>query len=637
MRKIARINLTSRNIKLNDSNEYLNWLGGRGFGTRIIFNEVKKNTSPLSENNKIVIATGSLVATSLPGASRIEFVSKNVLNGGILYSSGGGNFGPELKYAGFEAIIIEGKSEIPVYLYLHSGKIEIKDASNIWGKTTWETENVIKNELEDDNVKIACIGPAGENLVKISCVIIEKAHALAWGGSGAIMGSKNLKAVVVKGDSHSNMKMFNPEKYESETEKYKWILLASNSANALREGGTHAMAGVGGLNGKVPTSVRNLQEEYWNSEKSKKISEKEFKKYEKRRTSCYNCPLSCLHWYKIGNNFECIEGEGMHANSVRGFGSNWDVDDPFAVFKAHTLCNKFGLDVDGVSSTIAWAIECFENGILNTNETCGLRLKWGNSDDFLKLIEDTAYKKNFGKIIAEGVCNAAKIIGKNSNIFAMQVKGIGINEQGLRSHKAWSLGIAVSARGGGHLSGSPQTENRQIPPHVGKWLFNVLEAGEPTSYKDKGKLVAWYEIYKAIVDSIGICYFDTGWYEVALADIGFFVDLYNALTGKSITKEEMWKIGKRIINLEKAFNTVHAGFTREHDTLPKRIMETPLTVGPFKGEYMDCNKFNAMLDQYYLEHGWDSKTGLQRINMLMKLGLKEVLGFLSEHNIILNH
>lgn len=391
------------------------------------------------------------------------------------------------------------------------------------------------------------------------------------------------------------------------------------------------MAGVGGWSGLVPTSVRNLQEEYWDPEKAKKLSEVAYKKYEKRRTGCLNCPLACLHWYEMERAGELLACEGMHANSVRGFGSNWDVDDPYAVLKAHALCNQLGLDVDGVSASIAWAIECYEKGIINKNETMGLELQWGHARDLLRLIEAIAYCRGFGSILGHGVNEAARIVGRGSEKFAMQVKGVGINEQGVRSHKAWSLGIAVSSRGGGHLSGSPQTENRQLPAWVGKWLFDNEEAGNPISYTGKGRLVYWYEIYKALVDSLGICYFNAGWYEVALTDVDNFALLYSYLTGIDLTKNKMWDIGRRIVNMEKAFNTVHAGFTREHDILPDRVMKEPLSCGPYQGQYMDSGKFQVMLDEYYSCHGWDVQTGLQKADNLKKLGAQETLDFLIKY------
>lgn len=631
--KIARINLTDKSIEIVNSKLYYDWLGGRGYASYIIANEVAKKVKPLSAENKIVLATGCLTGTSMPGSSRVALVTKHVLNDGISYSSGGGDLGPTLKKAGFDAIIIEGKSVTPVYIYINNGCIKIMNAVHLWGTTTWEAEKLIKNDLGGNNIHMACIGPAGENLVKISCVIIDKSHALAWGGSGAIMGSKNLKAIVAECDSDKNIELCNSEKFETISERYKWTLLASSASDALRRGGTHGMAGVGGWSGQVPTSVRNLQEEYWEQEKSKKISEEAYKKYEKERTSCYNCPLACMHRYEMQHDDEFLCGEGMHANSVRGFGSNVDIDDPYYVLKAHILCNQLGLDVDGVSAALAYAIECYENKIINTEDTYGLRLNWGNAKDIVKLIELIAYKEKFGEILSEGVYQASKIIGRNSEKFAMQVKKVGINEQGLHSHRAWALGVAVSTRGGGHLSGSPQTENRQIPNNVGKWLFNMNNIGEPGSYEDKGKLVAWYEIYKAIIDSIGICYFDAGWYEVSLAHIGDFVELYNSLTGYEMTKEQMRNIGTKIVNFEKAFNTVHAGFERKDDILPERVMKQPLTMGPYKGKYIDEKEFSNMLDGYYLAHGWDKESGLQTKKILTEIDALDILQYL-EMNLI---
>lgn len=629
---IVRVNLTSSSVIKESPAKYYEWLGGRGFATWIIAKEVSKDVEPLSENNKIVIATGCLTGTSLPGASRVELVTKNVLNNGISYSSGGGFFGPSLKKSGFDAIIIEGKSQTPVYIYLNDEKVEIKDASHLWGKSTWDTEDAIRKELSEDDVHIACIGPAGENQVKISCLIIDKAHALAWGGSGAVMGSKNLKAIATKGIKDINL--YDSKSFENVSDRYKWTLLSSNASDALITGGTHGMAGVGGWSGKVPTSVKNLQEEFWDPVKSKSISEDSYKKYEKKRTGCYNCPLKCLHWYDMENNGECLSGEGMHANSVRGFASNWDVDDPYYVFKSHILCNELGLDVDGVSSAIAYAIECFENNIINITDTHGLELKWGNGIDLTKLIEQIALNENFGKILSQGVYSASKSIGQNTEQYAMNVKNIGINEQGLHSHRAWALGVAVSTRGGGHLSGSPQTENRQISDQIGKWIFNLDKVGVPCSYEGKGKLVAWYEIYKAIIDSLGICYFDAGWYEVSLAHIGNFVELFNSLTGKEITKDKMWNIGEKIVNFEKAFNTIHAGFTRIDDILPKRVMNSPLSIGPYEGECLEPVKFNKMLDEYYITHGWDMSSGLQTKDSLINIDGLEILEYLRENNVL---
>ena len=275
-----------------------------------------------------------------------------------------------------------------------------------------------------------------------------------------------------------------------------------------------------------------------------------------------------------------------------------------------------------------WAIECFEEGILTEEDTLGLQLKWGNSKDLIKLVEQIALRKDFGDLLAKGVYNASKIIGRGSEKYTMQIKGVGINEQGVHSHKAWSLAIATSTRGGGHLSGAPQTENRQIPPEVGKWLFNNPEAGIPSSYNGKGKLVAWFEKYKVIIDSIGICYFDAGWYEVALSDIRNYTKCMKHTLERKLVLTKCGQGLNGFLTLKRAFNTLHADFSRKDDYLPERIMKEPLNVGPFKGEYMDREKFDKMLDEYYEVQGLDKNTGLQTKEQLAGLGMDFLITYL---------
>jgi aldehyde:ferredoxin oxidoreductase len=627
---VARVNLTAKTVEYENSPEFYTWLGGRGFGVNTILKEADKDVDPLSANNKIVIAAGCFTGTTIPGSSRINVISKNVFNNGILYSSGGGDFAPALRRSGVDSLIIEGRAEEPVYLEVNEGIVNIKEANNIWGKTITDTELSLKEELNDD-IKIAAIGPAGENMAKISCIIIDRAHAVAWGGCGAIFGSKNLKAIVAYKNGSRKLNIEDKEKYAKEVNRYRWILSSSIPAANLRRIGTHGTAGAGGLTGKAPTSVRNSLDEYWNPEKNDKVTESAYKKHETGRSTCYNCTISCLHQYEMKYEDEVLEGIGMHANSVRGFSSNWDVDDPAAVFKAHKMCNELGLDVDGTSSTIAWAIECYEEGLINDKDTFGRKLTWGNSKEFIELISEIAYRKNFGNVLAEGVFYASKIVGNNSIKNAMQIKGVGINEQSLRTHKAWSLGIAISSRGSGHVSASPQTEKRGIAPETGQWLFDNPEAGIPVSYNGKGKLVGMYEIYKALVDSVGICYFNAGWYEFALSDVTYFTELYNSITGLNLTNDEVWRIGEKIVNTEKAINTRFASFTREDDYLPDRIMAIPVSDGPFKGEVLHRNKFDEMLDEYYEYHGWNKKTGLQEIKTLKEKGFNEIVDFLENN------
>lgn len=626
--QLARINLTSGKVFVTEAADSENVIGGRGYGVQVIINEVDRDSDPLSEGNKLVFAPGALTGSAVPGSSRTALITRNVLNNGISYSSGGGNFGPALMGCGYSALIIEGRAEKPVYLMIDRGRVELKDAGFLWGKSTWDTVDAIREKESDQNFEVASIGPAGENLVKISCVIIDKAHALAWGGSGAVMGSKRLKAIAVKGGLETAAPA-DPESFSKAVKHYNWLLKSSSASAALREGGTHGMAGVGGWSGQVPTAVRNLQEEYWAPASAARISEPAFRPYETSRTRCFNCPLYCLHKYQLEHEGELLKCEGMHANSVRGFGSNWDVDSPYAVLKAHALCNMLGLDIDGVAAVIAWATECFERNLLSEKDTGGLRLAWGEHKAMLQMIQDIATRKGFGDQLAEGVYRAAEAFDGTAD-YAMHIKKVGLNEQGVRSHKAWAFGMAVSTRGGGHLSGSPQTENRQIPAFVGEWIFGLPGAGKPGSVQGKGRLVAWYEVYKALIDSLGICYFTAGWYELSLANPDLLAELYSAFSGTEVSSEELWTRGRLIVNLEKAFNTVNAGFGRADDRLPGRIMKEPLTVGPYHGEVFSEQQLDQLLDEYYTVHRWDPRTGRQIPANLKKDGLGEVAKYLGE-------
>ncbi|OPZ38526.1 MAG: putative oxidoreductase YdhV [Synergistetes bacterium ADurb.BinA166] len=626
--RVARVDLTRRTVETTEERDFYRYLGGRGFGVRELMLRLPAGIDPLSEENILVFAAGSLTGTAFPGSSRIALVTKNLLSGGISTSNGGGDLGPRMRQAGFDALVVTGRSKTPCWILLKDGAVEIRDASGLWGQSVSRTAEMVKEIAGDPRAETASIGIAGERLAAISCVMIGEAHALAWGGSGAIMGSKNLKAVAASG--REPVVASDRRAFLEESRRYSWVLRSSSASAAISEGGTHGMAGVGGWSGRVPTSVRNLQEEFWEAEKSARVNESAYRPMETGRTSCWNCPLACLHLYGSERDGEKVEVEGMHANSVRGLGSNLDMDDPLALLEAHRLCNDSGLDVDGVAAALGWAMECYDRGIIGPDDTDGLELRWGDSEAILSLIRRIAERTGFGRLLGEGVREASRVTGRGSERYAMHVKGVGLNEQGVRSHKAWGLGMAVSARGGGHLNGSPQTENRQIPAQVGRWLFGNDQAGTPGSYEGKAKLVAWYEVYKAIIDSVGLCYFTAGWYDPVLADIAPIAGGLRAFGRPDLTKERVWETGRWIVEAEKAFNTVHAGFGREDDALPDRVMEEPLTFGPYKGAVMERESFERMLDEYYAERGWDARTGRQTKEGLAAIGAHDIAEYLEK-------
>jgi len=617
--KILQIDLSTEKISISSSESYNKQLiGGRGVGALILFNQVSPETFPLNPDNILIFSTGPLTGTAAPSSGRLSLVTKNVVSGGIAYSNAGGHFAPELKYAGFDHLIVSGKASKPVYLLIDEGKVSIKDASIIWGRNVWETEDIIQNIFSGQDFQILTIGPAGENLVKSACIIINKARALGFGGCGAVMGSKKLKAIVIKGSQP--VEAADPDSFMEKCQNSFKKMDESIGANFLRQGGTIAK-----INPKFPLPIRNYQDENWGDTASK-VEEIVFKKlYETKRLACFNCSLSCSHFYSIEvGEYAGLKCEGVQINALRGFGSNLDIPDPAFILACNALCNKLGLHIDEVSATLSWAFECFERKIITLKDTDGLKLSWGNQNAALTLIEKIAYRNGFGAILAEGVSRASQIIGRGSQKYAMSIKGTGINEGGMRIKKAWALGIVTSTRGGGHLCGSPNSEGvKNVTSEIGQERYGVPTAGDSVTYEGKAKLVVWFEKFKAVIDSLGMCYFTSYWQNNLLGPEDY-ATLLSKITGTLINKEQLFKIGEQIINIEKAYNTLSMGFNREDDFPPERFMNEPVKSGPFKGEYLEKESWNKMLDEYYRLKGWDIKTGWQTDKCLKKLDLDEV-------------
>jgi aldehyde:ferredoxin oxidoreductase len=311
----------------------------------------------------------------------------------------------------------------------------------------------------------------------------------------------------------------------------------------------------------------------------------------------------------------------MHANSVRGLASNWEVDDPEDLLMAHTLCNEYGLDVDGVSAAIAFALECAEQSIIPEEQEGDIHLKWGDGRSAVELVRQIGEGTGLGKLLGKGVFEAAQKIGNDSLQLAMTVKKVGINEQGLRSHRAWALGVMTSTRGGGHLGGSPQTENRRISSQIGHRIFGNPSAGEPGTYHGKGKIAAWTEGLKCIIDSLGLCYFVYGWYDLSIGNPNELAELLYLATGIKMTGDELHHWGLRCHTLERHFSHIHGGYSRQDDRLPERFFQSKVSTGPYRGAHLSHDQVEKMLDEYYAYLGWDIQTGLPTQDTLKGLEL----------------
>lgn len=622
--RILWVDLTHSDFREEPTEGYLEWIGGRGLASFLLStyqkpkNENSGGDSP--EEEFIVVAAGPLVATGLPLGTRTAVVARNRLSGGISYSNVGGDFGSRLKMAGYDALVLYGASRTPVYLLLQDYKPELVDASSLAGCKTSELREALYQTYGSSALSFLGVGPAGENEVAISCLIADRAHAAGWGGSGAIFGAKRLKAVVAIGDRA--LPVFDERGVREKAQQLQWRMNSSEAVATLVRGGTHGMAGAGGYSGLVPTAVNNLQDEYLSPQESAPIREEAFKRWETARTGCLGCHVQCLHWYDMqSSKYGRLQSEGMHANSVRGLASNWGVDDPEDLLMAHTLCNEFGLDVDGVSAAIAFAFECGERGVIPEEQENNVCLRWGDGHSAVALVQQIGEGVGLGKVLGKGVFEAAREIGHNSQQLAMTVKRVGINEQGLRSHRAWALGVMTSTRGGGHLGGSPQTENRRVSPEIGQRIFGNREAGDPGAYRGKGKIVAWTEGLKCVVDSLGLCYFVYGWYDLSIGNPQELAELLYLVTGVRKTGDQLHSWGLDCHTLERHFSHVHGGYSRQDDELPGRFFESAVGDGPYRDAHLDREEVEKALDEYYAYLGWDVQTGLPTEERLKGLRL----------------
>ncbi|MFC2003478.1 aldehyde ferredoxin oxidoreductase family protein [Chloroflexota bacterium] len=617
--QILRVNLSTGNLTTESVDRYANRvLGGRGLGQFILFDELEPSVAPLSPGNKVVLSAGPLTGTLAPGSGRLSVDWKNPQTGGIGSANAGGQFAPELKYAGFDAIVIEGQSQEPVFLLIRDGQAHLLSASAIWGKTTWETEAILHQQLNDDKLRVASIGPAGENLVNGACLIVDYSRAAARGGVGAVLGAKKLKAIAVRGNG--SVAVSNPNGFFKAVEECWSKLESSRAIQRYRTGGT--------LNTWQPVGVRNHQDYEWSPEKFAKVAWQALgDKFEVRKLSCFNCPAFCSHFLVVKDGpYAGTACEGLEANAARAFGSLLDNDCPEAIVKAHARCSELGLDVDFAGTTIGWAFESYQRGVVTTQDTGGLELVWGNHQAALKLLNQIAYRQGLGATLADGVKQAAETWGQGSDQWALHVKGAEVNESRWRTDRAWALGLTIANRGGGHLEGSVMTAAilNQLTPQKSQELFGVPDIGGVTEYTNKERVVFWYQKLKSVVDSLGLCYLLSAWNHLDTLEPEDYASLFVPATGVEISADDLMHIGQGISNIEKAFNTLHAGFTRDDDLPPIRFMTEPVKSGPFAGELAHKDKWNQMLDRYYQLHGWDPTTGQQTEAGLVALGLTDV-------------
>jgi aldehyde:ferredoxin oxidoreductase len=621
--KVLRVDLTSGLLWTEPTEEYtVKFLGGRGVDNWILYNEVKSWVTPFEPANRLLFGTGVLVGTLAPTAARHTIDAKSPMTGGIGSANSCGHLSAELKFAGYDHIVFQGRSRRPVYLWIDDNRVKLMDASHIWGKTTYETDDIIKGDLGDDEIQVACIGPAGENLVRSACVMTNRARAAGRCGLGAVMGSKNLKAVAVRGSG--SIEVAYPERFMESVNKAWEKLRASEAATIRRRWGTYRTPDL--YNERGHLSARYFQDDYVSPQIIHNVDPVVFKRdYEVRRLGYSCCPIGCSHFYRVTDGpYGGLACEGFEVNDLLNFVARFEIDYPPAIIGLHSLCSEYGLDQDNASGAIGWAFECYQRGIITDADTDGLRLEWGDHRAVAELLRKIAYREGLGDLLAEGAKRASEVIGQGSEEFAIHVKGQDSIESLRGSGRAWALGCVVSTRGGTHTRGANLIEGIPVPSDVCQKVWGIPEIHGPLSYDNKAELVVYYERLQAILDSLGVCMFCSNWAGLDLLDPDDLAELYSAATGAKINGGELMAVGERIHNVEKAFNVLHAGFSRGDDQPPSRFMEEPVRSGPMRGEKLTKEGWDKMLDEYYELHGWDKATGWQSRKCLEGLGLKSV-------------
>ncbi|MCK4358457.1 MAG: aldehyde ferredoxin oxidoreductase family protein [Candidatus Cloacimonetes bacterium] len=570
MGKIVKIDLTTGKQTTLSIDESLRrkYLGGRGLGVKLYTQLCSPKTDPLSPENALIFLTGPVTGTILT-SGRYQVISRSPLTMTICDSSSGGNFGAVLKATGIDGIIIQGKASKPVYLYTTDAGIEIKSAEHLWGKNTHETQYAIINETSS-KASVACIGPAGENKVLFASIMNDKDRASGRGGLGAVMGSKNLKAIAAYGTKTISVKY--PDKLKNLLLRIDRLIDKNPiTGKSLKVLGTSVLINVINAHGLFPT--KNFRYGVFNDAEGisgEKITELLLQK----KSGCYKCPIACGRSTKTTNK----QGEGPEYETIWAFGAHLGINDLTAITEANYACNELGLDTISTGNTIGCAMELSEVGAFPTS------IKWGDSNKIVKIVENIAYKQGIGTELAFGSKRLSEKYGRPE--LSMQVKGMELPAYDPRGAQGQALSYATSNRGGCHMRAY------MIGPEI---------LGQPVfldrfSTKGKPEIVAFLQDFSAFVDSMILCRF----LQFALG-VSTFTEILNCITGIEFTDEEVLKIGKRIYTLERDFN-VKAGFTREDDELPPRFLNEKLNEGPSRNRVV---KLDEMLDKYYAIRGWD--------------------------------
>jgi aldehyde:ferredoxin oxidoreductase len=607
--KILRVDLANKKASTEELEEKLAraFIGGAGLGIAILYDEVKQGIDPISPKNKLIFSLGPLVGSMAPCCHRMAVVAKSPLTNSVGMALSGGEFPAELKFAGYDVVIVEGAAEKPVYIWVHDDKAEIRDATPFWGIQTLDTQLFIKDALNQPDAKVACIGPAGERLVRYACIINER-RAAGRTGLGAVMGSKKLKAIAVCGTNKVNCA--DEAKFkEALKELYAEMQKSPVLYPAFSKLGTPMVV-------KRAAELGILPSKNWSATgvfaPVESIGGEAQEKYTIMRRGCYQCPVRCGQTRLVkSGSYAGFMSEGPEFETTYSFGSATGISYMPAIIAADRLCDEFGLDTISAGVVIAFAMELYEQGVLSKEELDGLDLKFGNHEAMIKLLRKIAYREGIGDLLAEGTKRASETIGRGAEKYAINIKGLELPGYDVRGAKAHGLSYATSFTGGDHCRGYAIQEIFDTPVPYGV---------DRLAIEGKGKLCKWnQDVRTGVCDCMPFCAFP---FDMAIAGVAttLLARLYESLTDFRLTAKEVERVGERVNNVARAFS-VREDFSRVDDTFPKRIMTEPILGGASKGQLISPEDLKKMLDEYYKARGWDKKTGIPSREKLEELEL----------------
>ena len=638
--KILDVNLATGEIIKRDVDPKFarEFIGGMGFNCKILYDEVGTDVDPFSPDNVVIFANGPLTGTRAPCSGRTEITTKSPLTGGIGTGNTGGVWGVALKRAGFDLVIIRNRAEKPVYLWIDDGVVGIREASHLWGKDTKVTSDIIRKELDPSltsRISVLTIGPAGENLVRFACPLNDYYHVAARSGAGAVMGTKRLKAIAVRGTGA--LEIARPDEFQEAAREARERIMEAEKA-AMMPGAPPELRELLLERGCLPG--KNFQTgvlPQWLETRSLAVARKYFTKKE---GTCYACPISCFNMIEVneGKYAGVRVNRGIAPGVAVQWGAKVAIDNLPAIWKCKEVCQRFGMDWASASGTIAFAMELFQRGIITAKDSDGLELSWGNEDAVIQMLHKIAFRDGFGDVLAEGSRRAAEIIGRGADQYVMTIKGMEMYLPDPRSGETgYCFGALTNPRGGDNVKNTHGHADRYNPhwwtdkfdmfEDVKEKIYTMPPQEVSSSWEGKPLMCRWFEDLYSVLNAFGLCFRPSG-FRLALGPT-YLSKLFSARTGWDTSPQDIMKFGEKVFTLLKAY-TVRDGLTRKDDTWSDRFFTEPLPEGPAKGAVLSRDTIDRLLDEYYELRGWDKRTGLPTTAKLIELGLHDVAKELQE-------